>query len=141
MRCYILTACAGTAVDRDTNNVTMFNMMEEALLPAPFVAGALVGIQTLVGLQAGPGELGREVDVRLVWCKVDAGDEPSVVHRIQVTHPRVRIRAALLKLPTTPGQYDLRLEWKWAGEEEQWHREAATWPLLLSVQPDPPLAG
>jgi hypothetical protein len=137
MRCYLVALCKGSAVDRDTNNISLFELIEEVQITA-FNPAFPLFLQAHVYLKALPEEIGREVDVRGVWVAEDGSRHPSPGERFLLPHARIRIRSATLFPPPILGAYDFVVEWRWPDDAE-WHRENAAWPIVLSEPQTPAL--
>jgi hypothetical protein len=133
MRCYLLAVCAASSIDRDTNNVTLFALVEDMLFQ-PFIPGQAIPVSTVACLLAAPEELQRTARFRLVWVRADGTETFSETHDVVLTHPRVRIRSVATVLPPTVGEYEVRFEWAWP-DEEQWHREPIAYPVALGAVP------
>lgn len=131
-RCYFLSVCSGSSVDQHSNNVTLFNVVEQINVPpgAPPPPQGIVPLEMHAYLQLSSMELGREIEVRFVLVASTGLETPTdaFVHR-PIT-PRFRMRTFGLPFPPVTGQYDVRLDWRYRGEEG-WHRDPMSWPIAF----------
>lgn len=130
MRCYLFAICQSTAIDRDTNNFSLFNVFEVIQL-FQFEPGQVLPLQSVIALQVEATEMGREIEMRTIWLDSEGTESSGVVNPVYLTHSRIRIRSQFLRAPASLGSYELRLEWRWKGDDE-WHRENVSWPLILA---------
>jgi len=130
-RAYLLAICSGSSVDRELNNVSLFNLVEQVAAPA-FEPGMSLPLELHAYWEAGPGEIGAELECRFVLLR-DGGlsGAPSPAIRFRQDAPRVRARALGLPVPA-PGPHRLAVEWRRIGEE-RWTREAAMWPVSFDA--------
>jgi hypothetical protein len=140
-RCYFLTVCGGSSVDQHSNNVTLFNLVEQINVPqgAPPPPRGLVPLEMHAYFELAQMELGRDFEVRFVMV-AETGLEThtdSFMHR-SVT-PRYRTRTFGLPFPPVVGHYQLRLDIRYAGEEG-WRREPIAWPVGIVEAVEQPQA-
>jgi hypothetical protein len=133
--CYLLAVCSGSSLDQQSNNVTLFNMVEQLnLRPGVEPPRGLIPLEIHAYFELTPEEVGFEFEIR--FCMVaDTGLETvSDPGRHKPTAARYRTRTIGLPLPPVIGQYHLRIDWRAAGSE-RWHREPIAWPLLIAETP------
>lgn len=129
--CYLLTLTVGSSLDQQTNNVTLFNLVEQVNVSPRAVptAGSRVPLEVHAYLSLSPGELGREFSMRFALVSSSTGleiySEPAT-HR--ATAARVRTRSPGLPFPAHLGHYDLCVEFR-AGHADMWERDACRWPI------------
>lgn len=138
-RCYLLTVCSGSSLDQHSNNVTLFNLVEQINLkpdaePPP---GTLIPVEVHAYFQCDATELGSEFELRFALVSMQTGLESvSDVFTHRSTTPRYRTRTGGLPLPPVIGSYELRLDWRLSGTS-QFVRDSASWPLQI-VQVEAP---
>lgn len=138
-RCYLLSLCSGSSLDQHSNNVTLFNLVEQINLrpdnPPPL--GTLLPVEVHAYFTCNPSEVGSEFEMRFALVSLDTELESlSDVFTHRPPTPRYRTRTLGLPLPPTVGRYALRLDWRMAGLES-WTRDSAQWPLSI-VEQEPP---
>lgn len=143
---YLLCVTAGSSVDQQSNNVTLFNLVEQINVPAgvplPLEGAAPLEIHAYMVLE--PAELNQPFEVRFVVVARDTGLEtssPTFLHRAVTT--RYRSRTLGLPYPPVPGAYDLRLDWRFVGGPPSttgtWVRDTLRWPFVIAeIDPRPP---
>jgi hypothetical protein len=131
--CYLIALCRSSALDRDRDNFSLFEMVEQISV-SPYTPGEVLPIETHAYWELAPEELGVQFEARVAWVG-ESGAEPSA-HGFTLTPSsrRFRVRALHLQLPTTPGPYHLHVEWR-AGTTETWTRTQAFWPVDVVTLP------
>jgi hypothetical protein len=138
-RAYLLSICSGSSVDRELNNVSLFNLVEQVAVPG-FQPGMSLPLELHAYWEAGAGELGADYECRFVLLRGDeVSGQPSPPIRFRQDSPRVRARALGLPIPAT-GAHRLGVEWRRLGEDA-WRREATLWPIHFDAAPIAPVAG
>jgi hypothetical protein len=132
-KCYLLAVCSGSSLDQQSNNVTLFNLVEQLNVPsgAPPPPGGVIPLEIHAYFQLAPGETSESFEVRFAMVAstgLETLTDPAS-HR-SVT-PRYRTRSVGLPLPPVMGQYELRVDWRMAGAES-WQREPLAWPINIS---------
>jgi hypothetical protein len=138
-KCYFLTLCGGSSLDQHSNNVTLFNIVEQVNLqpnvdPPP---GAYLPLEVHAYFLLGPGELSQPFDVRFALV-AQSGLElltDSTSHKS--TTPRYRTRSLGLPAPAVPGNYQLCVDIRQPGTDT-FTRDAASWPVVVArLEPRP----
>ena len=138
-KCYFLTLCGGSSLDQHSNNVTLFNIVEQVNLqpnaePPP---GAYLPLEVHAYFLLGPGELSQPFDVRFALV-APSGLElltDSTSHKSST--PRYRTRSLGLPAPAVPGNYQLCVDIRQPGTDT-FTREATFWPLVVArLEPRP----
>jgi hypothetical protein len=138
-RCYLLTLCSGSAVDQQSNNVTLFNLVEQINVPpgAPPPPGGAVPLEIHAYFQLLPTEVGTPFDVRYVMESMTGLETFSDILQYRSTTPRYRTRTVGLPMPPVTGEYQLRVDCRSAGADG-WRRESPAWPLsVVELSPRP----
>lgn len=135
MRCYFVTMCLSSSLDRETNSFSLFNIVEE-LQVAPFEPGAAIQVSAHIYFETEPEDVGKSLESRTVWISDVGVETPSVtVNPIPVASSdrvRVRTRSLFMRLPPTLGRYRLVPEWREVGTD-RWVRSDMSWSLVVQV--------
>lgn len=136
-RCYLLTVCVGSSVDQQSNNATLFQLVEQVNLAAtaPDPLPSLVPLELHAYFDVSAEEEALHVEFRFVLVGEDGAETASDAVSHQLAGPRLRTRTLGLPFPATPGAHELRVDWRLRGGIT-WHRENSRWPLLL-LRDDP----
>jgi hypothetical protein len=138
-KCYFLTLCGGSSLDQHSNNVTLFNVVEQVNLqpnvePPP---GAFLPLEVHAYFILGPGEVSQTFELRFALV-APSGLElltDSTQHRSST--PRYRTRSLGVPAPAIPGDYQLCVDIRQPGTEG-FTREALNWPLVVArMEPRP----
>lgn len=132
MRCYLLTASTGSSVDQYSNNVTLFNVVEQLNVPpgAPPPPGGLVPVEIHAYFELAPNEVHQKFDVRFAMVAASGLETLSEIFSHKSITPRYRTRTMGLPFPPVTGRYELHVDWRASGTET-WHREPVTWPIVI----------
>ena len=148
--CYLLCVSSGSAIDRQSNNVSLFNLVEQINVPpgaAPPPRG-LIPVEIHAYFQLSQFHVQREFELRFALRAESGLETLSEVFRHRVTAPRFRVRTLGLPYPPVLGQYTLQVDLRVLGagerssgeraiaelvpeEDGSWQRQAAAWPLAL----------
>jgi hypothetical protein len=127
-----LAVCGGSSLDQHSNNVTLFNLVEQinvakSALSQPI---GLIPLEVHAYFKLKPGELNEHFEMRLSLVASSGletiGD--PIVHR-PIT-PRFRTRFVGLPYPGLPDTYELRLDLRQPGGSA-WAREPVLWPITI----------
>lgn len=131
-RCYFLTVCSGSSVDQHSNNVTLFNLVEQINVPpgAPPPPQGLIPLEIHAYFQLAQTELGRDFELRFVMVASTGLETPTDAFTHRAVTPRFRTRTFGLPFPPVAGHYELCVDTRPAGTEG-WRREAITWPVAI----------
>lgn len=138
-KCYFLTLCGGSSLDQQSNNVTLFNVVEQVNLqpnvdPPP---GAILPLEVHAYFLLGPGELSQPFELRFAVV-APTGLElltDATLHRSST--PRYRTRSFGLPAPIVPGNYQLCVDVRQPGSDG-FTRESVSWPLVVArLSPQP----
>jgi len=138
--CYLLCVSSGSAIDRQSNNVSLFSLVEQINIPkqmAPPPRG-LIPVEVHAYFQLGAAQLNKDFEMRFALCAETGLETLSEVFRHRVTAPRFRVRTLGLPYPPVIGQYSLQVDFRMVGEDRGWQRQAAAWPIALhELEPRP----
>jgi hypothetical protein len=131
-QCYLIALSAGSSLDQQSNNITLFNLVEQVNVPpgAQPPAGNRVPLEIHAYLRMGPAEVGQEFQMRFVLVSqtgLETYADP-VTHRAATA--RLRTRSLGVPFPPILGHYDLRIDFR-SGEHDSWTRDAASWPIAF----------
>ncbi|MBX3183155.1 MAG: hypothetical protein KIT72_04705 [Polyangiaceae bacterium] len=137
-RCYFLGVCSGSSLDQGSNNVSLFNLIEQLNLPpgATPPPGGLIPVELHAYWALTPEERGLVFETRFVLVALDSGLElPTEVSRHTYRTPRFRTRMLGLPHPPVVGEYALRVDVR-PGDTDAWRRDPAAWPVYVTeLQP------
>jgi hypothetical protein len=131
-KCYLLAICGGSSLDQQSNNVTLFNLVEQLNVPpnAPPPPGAVLPLEIHAYFQLAPLELNTQFELRFAMVASTGLETCTDAFAHRSATPRYRTRTMGLPLPPVTGQYELRVDWRQAGGEG-WQRDAAAWPITI----------
>jgi hypothetical protein len=138
-KCYFLTLCGGSSLDQHSNNVTLFNVVEQVNLqpnvdPPP---GAFLPLEVHAYFMLGPGELSQPFEVRFALVAQSGLEMLTDATSHKSGTPRYRTRSLGLPAPAVPGSYQLCVDIKQPGMDG-FTREALAWPLTVArIEPRP----
>ena len=138
-KCYLLTLCGGSSLDQQSNNVTLFNVVEQVNVPENQEPppSALLPLEIHAYFQLGPTEMNQRFEVRFVLVASSGLETFSDAFQHRSASPRYRTRTLGLPAPPVVGNYELRLDWRQTGSDD-WRREPISWPLIVATtQPRP----
>src|SRR6185503_16482594 len=132
MKCYLLAVVSGSSLDQHSNNITLFNLVEQLnfqrhQLPQP---GVLLPLELHAYFQLSANELNQRFEVRFVLVGQTGLETPTEVFSHRSTTLRYRTRTFGLPAPPVAGSYELCVESRALGTET-WTRDTASWPLLV----------
>ena len=128
--CYLIALCTGSSLDQQSNNISLFSLVEQINVPpgAPPPPNNLIPLEVHAYFSLTGAEIGSEIEMRFALSGdtgLEAFSEPSK-HRI--TTGRYRTRTVGLPYPAALGHYFLRVDFRMAGTEE-WHRDPLRYPI------------
>jgi hypothetical protein len=131
-KCYLLTLTSGSSLDQYSNNVTLFNLVEQINVPpeAEPPPGSLLPLEIHAYFQLLPHEVNLTFEIRFVLVGSSGLETATPIFSHKSVTPRYRTRAFGLPVPPTFDQYELKLDFRIAGHEG-WTRDAALWPLTV----------
>lgn len=132
MKCYLLAVCSGSSLDQHSNNITLFNLVEQLNFPrhAQPPPGALLPLEIHAYFELRPEELHQRFDLRFALVESNGLETLTEPSQHKSTTPRYRTRTMGLPAPPGLGSYQLRVDYRPSGTEN-WLRDTATWPLLV----------
>jgi hypothetical protein len=131
-KCYLLAIAGGSSLDQQSNNITLFNLVEQLNFPrhnAP-PPGALLPLEVHAYFRLDPRELNQRFELRYVLVADTGLETPTEVFSHRSSTPRFRTRTYGLPAPPVPGSYEIRVDSRMAGQED-WSRDPQSWPLTV----------
>ncbi len=130
--CYMLIACGGSSLDQNSNNFSLFNLVEQINVPpnAPPPPNGLIPLEVHAYWRVGGDEIGTDYEARFVLVAESGLETPSEVFKFRSITPRFRTRSFGMPLPPVVGAYELRVDWREV-TNETWTRDASSWPVSL----------
>jgi hypothetical protein len=131
-RCYLLAVSSGSSLDQHSNNVTLFNLVEQLNVPpnAPPPPGGLVPLEIHAYFQLSAPEIGQRFELRFVLAGESGLETFTDPFDFKSLTPRFRTRTLGLPLPPVAGNYSLRVESRIDGSGE-WKRDVMAWPISI----------
>lgn len=140
-RCYLLSVCAGSSLDQQSNNVTLFNLVEQLNVPpgAPPPANGMVPLEVHAYFTVAPDEIGTSFEMRFAMVASSGLETLTDTFSHRPVTPRYRTRTGGLPFPPVVGQYELRVDLRPAGSRS-WTRQPVFWPIaIVEASPQPPV--
>ena len=129
-RCYLLTVCVGSSLDQQSNNVSLFTLVEQISVRRDAQpASGLIPLEVHAYFEVGSVELPLAFEVRFLLVGPNGLETYSDSIRLQASSPKIRTKTMGLPPPPVAGQHNLRVEWRQEGGA--WHREPVGWPIVL----------
>ena len=138
-KCYLLALASGSSLDRYSNNVTLFSLVEQLNFPKeqPPPPGAVVPLEIHAYFELSEGEVNQRFDIRFALVAETGLETLSDVFSHRSNTPRFRTRTLGLPLPPVPGTYTLTVDTR-AAEGSVWQRAYVTWPVTIAeTEPRP----
>jgi hypothetical protein len=131
-KCYLLAVSGGSSLDQHSNNITLFNLVEQLNFPKQSLPppGALMPLEVHAYFQLDARELQQKFELRFVLVSENGLETPSDTFPHRSTTLRYRTRTYGLPAPPIAGSYELRVDSRVAGDEG-WTRDPRSWPLLV----------
>lgn len=138
-RCYMLTLASASSLDQQSNNVSLFNVVEQLNLPRGVEPppGALLPLEIHAYFQLDPRELNQRFEARFALVASTGLETLTDAHQHKSPTLRYRTRTMGLPVPPIADSYELRVEVRAVGAE-QWTRDPLAWPLVVAqAEPRP----
>jgi hypothetical protein len=132
-KCYLLAIGGGSSVDQHSNNVTLFNLVEQLNFPSQKwpPPGALLPLEVHAYLVLDAFEVNQKFELRFVLVGDNGLETPTSVFTHRSTTSRYRTRTFGLPAPPAAGNYELRLDYR-AHADAEWARDSMRWPLRVA---------
>ena len=138
-KCYFIALCGGSSLDQHSNNVTLFNIVEQVNLqpnaePPP---GAFLPLEVHAYFLLGPGEISQPFELRFALVAPTGLELLTDATQHKSSTPRYRTRSLGVPAPIVPGNYQLCVDVKQPGTDA-FTRDVLSWPLVVArLEPRP----
>jgi len=139
--CYFLTVCGGSSVDQHSNNVSLFNLVEQVNVNpnARQLPRGLLPLEIHAYWSLTPGQVGEEFEARFVLVADTGLETSSSTFKHRPVTRRFRSRTMGVPYPPVFGEYTLHVDWR-VTDDEPWRRTPVRWPLSIRAgEPKPPV--
>lgn len=138
-RCYLLTLASSSSLDQQSNNVSLFNMVEQLNLPRGVEPppGALVPVEIHAYFQLDAGEVNQRFELRFVLVASTGLETSTDAFTHKSATLRYRTRTMGLPVPPIADGYQLCVDTRLVGSE-RWTRDPMSWPLIVAVAEERP---
>ncbi|HEX3773153.1 MAG TPA: hypothetical protein VHV51_01750 [Polyangiaceae bacterium] len=132
-RCYLLTLSSGSSLDQQSNNVSLFNIVEQLNLPRNVEPppGALLPLEIHAYFHLDTTELNQRFEMRFALVASSGLETLTDAHAHKSPTLRYRTRTMGLPVPPIADSYQLRVDLRAVGSE-QWARDPLAWPLVVA---------
>jgi hypothetical protein len=132
-KCYFIALCGGSSLDQHSNNVTLFNIVEQVNLqpnvePPP---GAFLPLEVHAYFLLGPGEVSQPFELRFALVAPTGLELLTDATQHRSSTPRYRTRSLGVPAPIVPGNYQLCVDIKQPGTDA-FARDVLSWPLVVA---------
>ena len=111
--CYLLAVCSGSSLDQQSNNVSLFNLVEQLnLRPGAPPPTGLIPLQIHAYFEVAPEEVNFDFEFRFSMVASTGLETVSDPVQHKPTATRYRTRTIGLPMPPVVGQYALRVDWR-----------------------------
>ncbi len=133
-RCYLLTLASSSSLDQQSNNVSLFNMVEQINLPRGVEPppGAVLPIELHAYFQLDAHELNQRFEMRFVLVASSGLETPTDAYPHKSATLRYRTRTMGVPVPPIADSYEVRIDTRVVGTEH-WARDPLAWPLIVTV--------
>lgn len=138
-KCYLLAVTGGSSLDRYSNNVTLFNLVEQLNFPKDRLPppGAVLPLEVHAYFQLDLHEVNQRFDVRFSLVAPTGLETVTDAFEHKSSTTRFRTRTMGLPVPPVAGTYDLCVDTRHAGTDP-WRRDRLIWPLIVAeTEPRP----
>jgi hypothetical protein len=132
-RCYLLTLSSASSLDQHSNNISLFNVVEQLNLPRAVEPppGALLPLEIHAYFQLDASELNQRFEMRFALVAGTGLETLTDTHTHKSPTLRYRTRTMGLPVPIVADSYQLRVDTRAFGSEH-WARDALAWPLIVA---------
>ncbi|MFZ5890950.1 MAG: hypothetical protein ACOY0T_07860 [Myxococcota bacterium] len=138
-KCYLLAVSGGSSLDRYSNNVTLFNLVEQLNFPKeqPPTPGTVLPLEVHAYFELAPEETNRRFEMRFSLVATTGLETVTDAFSHRASTPRYRTRTMGLPLPPVVGNYELCVDTRPEGSDN-WQRDRLRWPLIITeLEPRP----
>lgn len=133
-RCYLLTLASSSSLDQQSNNVSLFNVVEQLNIPRGVEPppGALVPVEIHAYFQLEPSELNQRFEMRFVLVASSGLETSTDAYPHKSATLRYRTRTMGMPVPPIADSYQVCIDSRPVGSEH-WQRDAMSWPLIVAL--------
>lgn len=138
-RCYLLALSAGSSLDQQSNNVSLFQLVEQVNVPpnAPPPPQGALPLEIHAYFNVLPEELGQSFEIRFALVANTGLETLSEPTNHRVTTQRYRTRTLGLPFPPVLGHYQVHVDFRLSGRDH-WSRDPLSWPIhFVEIQDKP----
>ena len=130
----MLTLASSSSLDQQSNNVSLFNVVEQLNLPRGVEPppGALLPVEIHAYFQLDPSEINQRFELRFTLVAASGLETITDAYAHKPSTPRYRTRTMGLPVPPIADNYQLRIETRLLGGEH-WSRDPISWPLIVAL--------
>ena len=130
----MLTVASSSSLDQQSNNVSLFNVVEQVNLPRGVEPppGALLPVEIHAYFQLEPSELNQRFELRFALVASSGLETLTDAYPHKSTTPRYRTRTMGMPVPPIADSYQLRVDTRLVGTE-YWSRDTLSWPLIVAL--------
>jgi hypothetical protein len=134
-----LTVCAGSSVDQHTNNISLFNVVEQVNVSSRVQAPprGVFPLEIHAYWRVAVQEVSETFEARFVLVADSGLETPSSTFVHRPVTSRFRTRTMGVPYPPVFGDYVLYVDWR-AREADSWARESVEWPMSVRVAESKP---
>ena len=131
-RCYLLAVTSGSSLDQHSNNVTLFNLVEQINVPqgAPAPPHGILPLEIHAYYELGAKEINERFEVRYAMVSEAGLETYTELFSYKSTTIRFRTRTLGLPIPPVTGLYHVRVDTRMEGTGE-WKRDTLSWPIAI----------
>lgn len=131
--CYLLVVTSGSSVDRQSNNVSLFGLVEQVNVRAgsPVPPRGVLPVEVHAYFQLSPEHRDKQFEMRLVLASETGLETFGEAFKNRGAAPRFRVRSMGLPYPPVLGTYEVRVDFRLVDDDDElpWERQTAVWPL------------
>jgi hypothetical protein len=130
----MLTLASSSSLDQQSNNVSLFNVVEQLNMPRGVEPppGAMVPVEIHAYFQLDPNELNQRFEMRFVLVASSGLETSTDSYQHKSATLRYRTRTMGMPVPPIPDSYQVCVDTRLVGSD-QWLREMITWPLIVAL--------
>lgn len=138
-RAYLLAITVGSSLDQGTNNVTLFQLVEQVNIPPGTTPplGTQIPLEVHCYFFVDGGDLGKQVETRFALVGPLGLETFSEAVPQRVVTARYRTRTLGLAIPPALGHYELRVDFRVEGAAD-WTRDPLAYPISFVEAPSKP---
>ena len=137
--CYLIALAAGSSLDQQSNNVTLFNLVEQVNIPpgvSPAV-GTKIPLEIHAYVRLDPKEIGQQFEMRFALVSTTGLETFTDPAKHRSASSRIRTRSLGVPFPPALGHYNLRVDFR-LREDDDWSLDPVSWSIaFLPIETKP----